>query len=33
MTLDRSNLTERIGIISPRWRAGLDSGLRLALEL
>ena len=33
MTLDRSYLTERIGIISPRWRADLDTGLRLALEL
>ena len=33
MTLDRSYLTERAGILPPRLRAALDTGLRLALEL
>lgn len=33
MTLDRSYLTERAGILPPRLRAELDTGLRLALEL
>jgi mRNA interferase MazF len=33
MTLDRSYLTERAGLLPPRLRAALDTGLRLALEL
>jgi len=33
MTLDRSYLTERAGLLPPRLRAALDAGLRLALEL
>jgi mRNA interferase MazF len=33
MTLDRSYLTERAGILPHRLRAALDTGLRLALEL
>jgi mRNA interferase MazF len=33
MTLDRSYLTVRAGILPPRLRAALDTGLRLALEL
>jgi len=32
MTLDRSYLTERAGILPHRLRAALDTGLRLALE-
>ena len=33
MTLDRSYLTERAGILPLRLRAALDNGLRLTLEL
>jgi mRNA interferase MazF len=33
MTLDRSYLTERVGILPIRLRAALDNSLRLALEL